>query len=83
MSWMNDWIWGLYMAPDGTKMITYHLRTDQAYEREERKSVSNLTGSWEPIEPGFLNWPFMAILSRPQVVKLIEDKLTCWLENPK
>ncbi len=71
------------MAPDGTKMITYQLHTDQSYERDERKSVSNLTGSWEPIEPVSVNWSYMATLSRQQVVKLIGDRWPCWLENIK
>ncbi len=80
MSWQTDWIWVLYMAPDGTKMIIRQLRTDQAYERDERKSVSNLTGSWEPIKPDSMNWSPMAILDRRHVVGLIKESLRLWME---
>lgn len=77
----QEWIFVLRVG-EGLRVITHQTNWDQQYQLLDRRSVSDITGIWEPVE--FVgNLSQVLILTRAQTVKLIGQDPTRWLEKGK
>lgn len=76
----KKWIFVFRVGPN-LRVITYQTNCDRPYEVADRRSVSDVTGIWGPVQFTGCGLIQVFILTRQDVVKLIGEDPAHWLEK--